>query len=147
MKRGTPYAQGVDPRWRRTVLEGGASLGIHESQSRLWEKSGRRSLPFWQHFWPKLQQRFPSELHGVSVTEFHRLVNRVEPSLIRVDADEATYNLHVMLRAEMEIAMLGGSVAIGDLPALWNEKMRKDSGVVPPDAASAFFRTSTGPSA
>src|SRR5205823_4270431 len=112
------YEQGVGPQWRRTVLEGGASLGVHESQSRLWENLVGRSLPFWQQFWPKLQRRFPSELGGASLEEFYRAINRVQPSLIRVEADEATYNLHVMLRVEMEIAMLTGAVAVKDLPEL-----------------------------
>jgi len=134
------YVQGVDPRWRRTALEGGASLGIHESQSRLWENLVGRSLPFWQHFWPVLQGQFPSELGGVALEEFHRAINRVQPSLIRVEADEATYNLHVMLRVEMEIAMLGGALSVNDLPRLWNEKMRDYLGIVPPDARRGILQ-------
>jgi carboxypeptidase Taq len=134
------YVQGLDPRWLRTALEGGASLGVHESQSRLWENLVGRSLPFWQHFWPKLRQRFPSELNGVTLDAFHRAINRVEPSVIRVEADEATYNLHVMVRVEIEIAMLDGAVAISDLPGMWNEKMRESLGVAPPDASSGILQ-------
>ena len=93
----------------RTSLEGGASLGIHESQSRLWENLVGRSRPFWEHFFPALQARFPSQLGGVTLDQFYRGINRVRPSLIRVEADEATYNLHVMLRVELEIALLDGT--------------------------------------
>jgi carboxypeptidase Taq len=134
------YIQGVDPRWRRTLLEGGASLGVHESQSRLWENLVGRSRPFWEHFLPDLQRRFPSQLGGVSLDTFYKVVNRVQPSLIRVEADAVSYNLHVMLRVEMEIAMLEGSVPVDDLPALWNEKMHDYLGIVPQDAASGILQ-------
>jgi carboxypeptidase Taq len=134
------YEQGVSAGWNRTLLEGGASLGIHESQSRLWENLVGRSLPFWERFFPRLQRRFPDQLGGRTLEQFYRALNRVQPSLIRVEADEATYNLHVMLRVEMEIAMLAGEVAIGELPELWNSKMREYLGVVPPDAASGVLQ-------
>jgi len=134
------YVQGIDPRWRRTALEGGASLGIHESQSRLWENLVGRSLSFWQHFWPTLQRYFPSQLDGVGLEEFHRAINRVQPSFVRVEADEATYNLHVMLRVEMEIAMLGGAVAVNDLPQLWNGKMQEYLGIMPPNASLGILQ-------
>jgi carboxypeptidase Taq len=134
------YEQGVDHRWRRTSLEGGTSLAIHESQSRLWENLVGRSRPFWEHFWPALQRRCPSQLGAATLDEFYRAINRVRPSYIRVEADEATYNLHVMLRVEMELAMLAGSVTIDDLPALWNTKMREYLGIMPPDAAKGVLQ-------
>ncbi len=134
------YEQGVGSVWNRTALEGGASLGIHESQSRMWENLVGRSLPFWQHFYPKLQKRFPSQLGNVSVEQFYRGINKVEPSLIRVEADEATYNLHIMLRLELEIAMLEGKVAIRDLPALWNAKMEEYLGLTPPNDAKGVLQ-------
>ena len=134
------YEQGFDVRWARTVLEGGTSLGVHESQSRLWENLVGRSRPFWEGFFPELQRRFPAELGGATLEEFYRAINRVQPSLIRVEADEATYNLHVMLRVEMEIAMLGGDVAVHDLPDLWNEKMREYLGIVPENAAQGILQ-------
>ncbi len=134
------YVQGIDPRWSRTALDAGASLGIHESQSRLWENLVGRSRPFWEHFWPKLQARCPAQLGGAALDEFYRAINRVQPSLIRVEADEATYNLHVMLRVEMEIAMLEGAAAVADLPDLWNQKMHDYLGITPPDAGTGILQ-------
>lgn len=134
------YEQGVARRWSRTALEAGTSLGVHESQSRLWENLVGRSLPFWQHFFPRLQQLCPAELGNATVDEFYRAINRVQPSPIRVEADEATYNLHVMLRVEMEIAMLTGDVALHDVPDLWNEKMQEYLGIVPSDTATGILQ-------
>jgi carboxypeptidase Taq len=113
---------------------------VHESQSRLWENLVGRSLPFWEFFFPRLQTRFPSQLGGITLDRFYRAINKVQPSLIRVEADEATYNLHVMLRVEMEIAMLSGDVAVGDLPDLWNSRMKEYLGIVPEDAASGILQ-------
>ena len=118
------YEQGIDPRYARTSLRGGVSLGMHESQSRLWEKFVGQSEAFWAHFLPLLQRRFPRQLGDVTLPAFYRAVNKVEPSLIRVEADEATYNLHIMLRVELELALLDGTVAVRDLPRVWNEKMQ-----------------------
>lgn len=134
------YEQGIDPMWNRSVLTGGASLGMHESQSRLWENLVGRSLPFWKCFFPDLQQRFPSQLGNVTLDQFHRAINKVQPSLIRVEADEVTYNLHVMLRVEMEIAMLSGSIATADAEEFWNTKMREYLGVTPTDAATGILQ-------
>ena len=102
------YDQGHAPELERTPLSAGASLAVHELQSRLWENLVGRSLPFWQHFYPRLQAVFP-QLKKVSLDKFYRGINRVQPSFIRVEADEATYNLHIMLRLEIEIALLEGS--------------------------------------
>ena len=134
------YEQGVGHTWSRTALEGGASMAIHESQSRMWENLVGRSRPFWEHFYPSLQARFTSQLGNVSLDQFYRAINRVRPSYIRVEADEATYNLHIMLRFELEIAMLEGKVAIKDLPEIWNAKMQDYLGVVPPNDAKGVLQ-------
>jgi carboxypeptidase Taq len=123
-----------------TGHEGGASLGVHESQSRLWENIVGRSRPFWQHFFPALRARFPAQLGTVSEEQFYRGINRVRPSLIRVEADEATYNLHVMLRVELEIALLEGTLAPRDLPEAWRVRMADYIGLTPPDDASGVLQ-------
>jgi carboxypeptidase Taq len=127
------YEQGVSGAHHRTVLEGGASLGVHESQSRLWENMVGRSRAFWSHFYPQLQARAASQLAGVTVDQFYAAINRVQPSLIRVEADEATYNLHVMLRVELELALIDGSLSVADLPGAWNARMQEYLGLTPPN--------------
>jgi len=134
------YEQGIAAAFRRSLLGDGASLGIHESQSRLWENLVARSWPFWQHFFPRLQQRFPAQLGKVSAEQFHRGINKVQRSLIRVEADEATYNLHIMLRVEMEIAMLSGDVAAKDLPDLWNTRVQEYLGLRPDSDARGILQ-------
>jgi carboxypeptidase Taq len=134
------YEQGINPAYERTSLEGGTSLAVHESQSRMWENLVGRSLPFWEHFFPALKKTFPSQLDGVSLKSFYKAINKVEPSLIRVNADEATYNLHIMLRLELEIAMVEGKVAMKDLPELWNTKMREYLGITPPNDAKGVLQ-------
>jgi len=134
------YEQGVSGEHHRTQLEGGASLGVHESQSRLWENLVGRSLPFWEHFYPKLQARFPSQLGGVTLPQFYKGINKVERSLIRVEADEATYNLHVMLRVELEIALIEGAIAVKDLPDAWKSRMQEYLGITPPDDAAGVLQ-------
>jgi carboxypeptidase Taq len=129
------YEAGVDPSLERTTLGAGTSMGIHESQSRLWENQVGRSLPFWRHWYPRAQELFPEALDGLAVEDFHRAVNVVRPSLIRVDADEATYSLHVILRFELEVALIEGTLAVADVPAAWNERMRELLGVEVPDDA------------
>lgn len=126
------YEQGLDPAWELTPYGGAVSLGIHESQSRLWENLVGRSAPFWTHFFPRLQALFPAELGGVTREEFLRAINRVQPSLIRVEADEVTYSLHVMLRFEIEQRLVAGELAVADLPAAWREQMRALLGLEPP---------------
>lgn len=125
------YEQGLHPRFSRTFLARAASLAVHESQSRMWENLVGRSLPFWTHFYPKLQQAFGAQLDGVDLTTFYKGINRVEPSLIRVEADEATYNLHIMLRLELEIALMDGSLAVKDLPEAWNDRCEDYLGIRP----------------
>jgi carboxypeptidase Taq len=134
------YEQGVNPAYERTPLAGGASLAVHESQSRMWENLVGRSLPFWEHFYPALKKTFPSQLEGVSLKSFYKAINKVEPSLIRVNADEATYNLHIMLRLELEIGMVEGKIAVKDLPEIWNSKMQEYLGITPPDDAKGVLQ-------
>jgi carboxypeptidase Taq len=127
------YEQGVAPALEGTPLGHGVSAGVHESQSRLWENVIARSRGFWEHYFPVLQATFPDQLGSVPLETFYRAINRVERSLIRTDADEVTYNLHVMLRFGLEIEMLEGHLRIKDLPEAWREAMRVDLGLVPPD--------------
>jgi carboxypeptidase Taq len=109
------------------------SLGIHESQSRLWENLVGRSRPFWTHFYPKAQAYFPAALGDVPLDTFLFAINDVRPSLIRIEADEATYNLHILIRFELERALLAGDLQVADLPAAWNQRYRQYLGVAPPD--------------
>lgn len=128
------YEQGISPALKRTPLAVGASLGVHESQSRLWENLVGRSRGFWKYFYPKLQQTFP-QLADTDLEAFYRAINKSGPSLIRVDADELTYCLHIMLRFEIEQEMLKGAVRLPDLPQAWNAKMESYLGLIPPDDA------------
>lgn len=134
------YEQGVDPKLERSTLEGGASLGMHESQSRLWENLVGRSRPFWKAFYPKLQAIFAGQLEGVELDGFYAAINKVDRTFIRVDADEATYNLHIMLRFELEMALLDGSLAVKDLPQAWDDKFEAYFAVRPPDDAKGVLQ-------
>jgi carboxypeptidase Taq len=118
------YEQGMGREIARTPLFGGASPGVHESQSRLWENLVGRSRAFWQHFYPSLKAVFPEPLQGVDEEDFYRAVNKSYPSFIRVEADEVTYNLHVMLRFELENEMLEGKLKVKDLPDAWNARVK-----------------------
>jgi carboxypeptidase Taq len=109
------------------------SLGIHESQSRLWENQVGRSQAFWDHYYPAAQQAFPDALGSVKQLEFYRAINDVRPSLIRVEADEITYNLHILIRFELEVALLEDDLQVIDLPAAWNEKYQHYLGITPPN--------------
>lgn len=119
------YEQGIPARWERTPVGAVPSLGLHESQSRMWENVIGRSREFWAFFLPKLRQAFPGEFDGVDVDAVYRAVNRVEPSYIRTEADEVTYNLHIMIRYELEQALVDGSLAVADLPGAWDAKMEE----------------------
>jgi carboxypeptidase Taq len=127
------YEQGIAPELEGTGLDSGTSSGVHESQSRLWENVVGRSRGFWRFFYPKLQEIFPEQLGDVSLDAFYRAINKVAPSLIRVSADEATYNLHVMLRFDFELRLLEGELAVHDLPDAWRERFQADLGIAPPD--------------
>jgi carboxypeptidase Taq len=128
------YEHQVDPTLERSPLARGVSLGVHESQSRMWENLVGRSLPFWRHFFPRLQELYSATLAGYDVERWYREVNAVEPSLIRVEADEATYNLHIILRFELEQAMLADEFPLEDLPEEWNRRVWDYLGIdVPSD--------------
>lgn len=129
------YEMGIDSGLSRTPLATGTSLAIHESQSRMWENLVGRSYAFWEHFYPRLQEYFPAQLNSVSLDAFYKGINRVQPSLIRVEADEATYNLHIMLRLELEIALMEGNLDAKDLPEAWNVRMQEYLGLTPPNDA------------
>jgi carboxypeptidase Taq len=127
------YEQGLLAEHFGTPLGSFCSLGIHESQSRLWENQVGRGLPFWEHFFPQAQAAFSDSLQKVSLADFYFAINEVRPSFIRVEADEATYNLHIILRFELELDLLSGQLAPKDLPGAWREKFTKMFGITPPD--------------
>jgi carboxypeptidase Taq len=127
------YEQGVNAAYEGTPLGRGVSSGVHESQSRLWENVVARSRPFWEHYYPALQQLFADQLRSVPLDVFYRAINKVEPSLVRTDADEVTYNLHIMLRFDLELALLEGRLRVVDLPEAWRAGMKADLGIAPPD--------------
>jgi carboxypeptidase Taq len=127
------YEQGISPALAGTPLSDGVSSGVHESQSRLWENIIGRSYGFWQHYYPKLQKTFPKQLGAVKLKTFYRAINKVVPSLIRTDADEVTYNLHVIIRFDLECALLEGKLSIKDLPEAWRARYKSDLGVEPPN--------------
>lgn len=134
------YEQGTAPDLARTPLARGTSSGIHESQSRMMENIVGRSRGFWQAHYPRLQTLFPAQLAGVTADDFYRAVNKVQPTFIRVEADELTYNFHIILRFELEQAMLNGELAAADLPAAWREKMQELLGVTPPTDAEGCLQ-------
>lgn len=142
------YSQGIAPSLDRipalsgSTLEAShhASLGVHESQSRMMENLVGRSRAFWTGYYPKLQELFPSQLGGVDGERFYRAINRVAPSLIRVEADEATYNLHIMLRFEIESGMIEGEIEVADLPEIWNTKMQEYFGLTPSNDADGVLQ-------
>jgi carboxypeptidase Taq len=134
------YEQGFDRSFDRTPLSGSSSLGVHESQSRMWENIVGRSRGFWTYWLPCLKEYFPRQLEGVGVEAFYQAINRVEPSLIRVEADEVTYNLHIFVRFEIENAMVEGKVKVADLPELWDAKMEEYLGIRPPTVAGGVLQ-------
>ncbi|MBD2021812.1 carboxypeptidase M32 [Leptolyngbya sp. FACHB-36] len=125
------YEQGNPIEFEGTPLAGGVSSGVHESQSRLWENLVGRSRRFWNYVYSQLQAAFPTQLGEVPLETFYRAINKVARSLIRTDADEVTYNLHVMIRFDLELDLLDGKLAVKDLPAAWNDRYESDLGVVP----------------
>ncbi len=125
------YEQGVDDSLKGSVLGQGTSLGIHESQSRTWENMIGRSSEFWKHFYPGLCELFPENLGGVSRERFVQSVNKVEPSLIRIEADEVTYGLHIILRFRLERELLSGNLPVADLPGAWNDLCEELLGIRP----------------
>jgi carboxypeptidase Taq len=133
------YEQGLPAAHRRSVLGAAASMGLHESQSRLWENHVGRSLPFWRAFLPRLAKRFPA-LAGVSAEAFHRAVNRVQRSLVRTESDEVTYDLHIVLRFELELGLLRGTLEVRDLPEAWGARSERLLGIRPPDDARGVLQ-------
>lgn len=129
------YEQGSDPALEGTLLAGGTSLGVHESQSRLWENVVGRSREFWQFYYPRLQEFFPEQLKSVSLDDFYRAINQAQPSFIRVEADEVTYNMHIFLRFELEQEMITQRLNVDDLPDAWIAKMEEYLGLTPPNDA------------
>jgi carboxypeptidase Taq len=134
------YEQGLRPVLERTPLCEGASLGIHESQSRLWENLVGRSRGFWAFYFPRLKEIFPEQLDGVDLETFYKAANKVEPSMIRVEADEVTYNLHIFLRFELENDMLEEKTKLSDLPEAWNAKMKDYLGIIPANDAEGVLQ-------
>jgi carboxypeptidase Taq len=134
------YERGVAAHWARTPVSSGTSLGVHESQSRMFENLLARSLPFWERYFPELERVAPEVTRGLDPQALYRAVNRVNPSLIRVEADEVTYNFHVMLRFALEMRLLDGSLKVADLPEAWNAQMQEDLGLTPPDDAQGVLQ-------
>ena len=140
--RGRPrhLRAGPDPEHFGTPLGSCCSLGIHESQSRLWENQVGRGRPFWEHFFPRARQVFRDALRDVTLDDFVFAINDVQPSFIRVEADEATYNLHIILRFELEQALISGDLTPADVPGAWNEKFQQSFGLTPPDDAQGCLQ-------
>ncbi|MBN1920731.1 MAG: carboxypeptidase M32 [Anaerolineae bacterium] len=134
------YEQGSPARFDRTALAGGATMALHESQSRLWENILGRSKAFWQHYFPILKAFFPEPLADVNLEQFYRAVNVVRPDFIRVEADEVTYNMHIFIRFELEQALLSGALAVKDVPEAWNAKYQDYLGITPRNDAEGCLQ-------
>jgi carboxypeptidase Taq len=134
------YAHGLGPSLERSPLARSPSLGLDESQSRTWENLVGRSRPFWERYYGPLQETFPEQLAGVGLDDYLRAINRVVPSLIRVDADEVTYSLHIILRFELEQEIVSSTLALEDLPEAWREKSRELLGIVPETDAEGVLQ-------
>ncbi|MBU3680230.1 MAG: carboxypeptidase M32 [Candidatus Kapabacteria bacterium] len=134
------YEQGIADDLNRTSAGGGASMGIHESQSLFWENVIARSEEFWTWAFPILQKQFPDQLADQTVRSFYQAINVMRPSLNRVESDELTYNLHIILRFEIERELIAGSLSVKDIPDVWNEKMQTSLGVVPPNDAEGCLQ-------
>jgi carboxypeptidase Taq len=134
------YEFDIDRSFARTPLGGGTSSAIHESQSRTWENLVGRSAGFWRWFYPQFQGLFPDALGGVGESSFVQAVSAVRPGLIRGDADEVTYGLHIILRFELERELLAGTVEVQDLPDVWNARMHEYLGVEVPDDAHGVLQ-------
>ncbi|MCK5736193.1 MAG: carboxypeptidase M32, partial [Spirochaetaceae bacterium] len=134
------YEQGMGDNLRNTLLADGTSLGVHESQSRFWENTVGRSKPFWERWYSDFQNLFPENLSGVDVDRFYRAVNSVQPSLIRVEADEVTYSFHIIIRFRLEQALISGDLMVKDLPGAWNDAYQELLGVTPPNDADGCLQ-------
>jgi carboxypeptidase Taq len=134
------YEQGVAPNLVRTLLASGASSGAHESQSRLWENAIGRSEPYWQGQFAAVKEAFPAQFAHIDIPTFVRALNKVQPSLIRVEADEVTYNLHIIVRYELEKSLINGDIAVETLPGLWNAKYHEYLGIEPANDAEGVLQ-------
>lgn len=134
------YEMGFNKELEGSLLSAGTSLGIHESQSRMWENVIGRSLSFWRFFHPEAKRFFPENLAGVTYEDFFRAVNRVKPSLIRIESDEVTYNLHILLRFNLELQLVNGELSVSDLPEAWREECKLLLGVVPENDAEGVLQ-------
>jgi carboxypeptidase Taq len=134
------YEMGIADEYKTTVLGEGTSLGIHESQSRTWENMIGRSIPFWRRYFPVLREFFSETLADVTLSQWIRAVNRVKPSCIRIEADEVTYSLHVILRYRLERAMVTGDLRVTDLPGEWNRSMERLLGIRPKNDAEGVLQ-------
>jgi carboxypeptidase Taq len=134
------YEHGIRFALVRTPLGEGVSMGMHESQSRMWENLVGRSRPFWRFAFPEIQRAFPDQLGGVEEESFYRAINKVKPSLIRVEADEVTYNMHIILRFELEQEIMAGRIDLRELPEAWNARMEEYLGVRVPDDADGVLQ-------
>jgi carboxypeptidase Taq len=134
------YEQGLDPEHHGTPLGEAASLAVHESQARLWENTVGRSRPFWEHFRKLARRIFPGALRDVTLDELHRAVNHVASTPIRVGADEVTYNLHILVRFELESALMAGDLTVRDVPVAWNEAYRAYLGITPSNDAQGCLQ-------
>ena len=134
------YEQGIDRQYTRTPLADGTSMGIHESQSLFWENMIGRSREFWRWAYPSLQSTFPDRLGNIPADEFFRIVNVMKPSMIRVEADELTYNLHIILRFEIEDDLINGRLEVDQIPQVWNERMEKYLGITPANDAEGCLQ-------
>jgi carboxypeptidase Taq len=134
------YEQGINQDFEGTPLGAGTSAGVHESQSRLWENQVGRSRGFWQYYYPKLQASFPQQFNNVSFDTFYRAINKVSRSLIRTDADEVTYNLHIMIRFDLELQLLEGTLAVKDLPEAWHGRYQSDLGIHAPNDSDGVLQ-------
>lgn len=134
------YELGINPDYARTTLGVATSLGMHESQSRMWENLVGRSHDYWIYKYPKLQKMMPEQFADTDLEDFYRGINKAEPSLVRVEADEATYNLHIMLRFELELALIEGELDVNDLPDAWNSRMQEYLGITPSNDAEGVLQ-------
>lgn len=134
------YEMGLPEEHYGSPLGESVSLGLHESQSRWWETRIGQSKPFWNHFLPLLKKTYPKDLKDISLDKFYKAVNKVEPSFIRVDADEVTYGLHVILRFELEKALIEGSLSVSEIPEAWNAKMQELLGILPKNHAEGCLQ-------
>jgi len=134
------YEQGLPEEGIGMPVGQSISPAVHESQSRLWENMIGRSKAFWQHYLPIAKEHFPDKLANMDIEQLYLAINQVKPSLIRIESDEVTYNLHILIRFELEREMMEGKIEVDDLPRLWNEKMQKYLGLVPPNDAMGVLQ-------